>query len=145
MSTFDISHIGLTTLKGVSFPKNVTKLYCSGNKLTSLEHCPASVTLLFCNSNQLTSLEHCPASVTYLYFNGNPLNNEYNGLSLIEIHKLNRKKSFQKGLGIIQKMVQNSMALKIQKKWWWWYDTMDGEGISRFCRRAVDELNDNIS
>ena len=153
----------LTSLKHC--PASVTKLYCSGNQLTSLEHCPVSVTKLDCRNNQLTSLEHCPASITYLdcgynqlislehcpasvtilYFNDNPLNNEYNGLSVIEIHNLNRKKFFQKGLGIVQKMIQNSMAKRIQKKWrWWFYDDLDGEGISRFCRRVVDELNATI-
>ena len=126
MNTFSISNSGLTTLKDVHFPKNVTELYCEWNQLTSLEYCPAGVTRLYCGNN--------------------PLNDEYNGLDLSKIHKVNKKKSFFKGFVIIQKMIQNSMAMRIQKKWrWWWYDTIDDEGISRFCRRAVDELNDNIS
>ena len=166
MSVFDISSRRLTTLKDIHFPENVTilscknnhltsleycpatvtKLYCEDNQLTSLEYCPVSVTKLDCGDNQLTSLEHCPASVIDLYWANNPLNDEYKDLSCNEIHKLNRKKSFQKGLGIVQKMVQNSMAMRIQKKWrWWFFDDLDDEGVSRFCRRAVDELNDNIS
>ena len=34
------------------------------------------------------------------------------------------------------------MALKIQKKWW--YDTLDADGISRFARFAVDEIDSII-
>ena len=226
MSTFYISNKGLTTLKGVRFLKNVTELICSGNRLTSLEHCPANITKLYCSWNQLTSLEHCPASVTILvcghnqltslehcpasvtelnccnnhltslkhcpasvtyldcsnnqltslencpasvtylnfsdnqlvslkhcpacvtelYCHNNLLSDEYKDLSFFEIHKINRKKSFLKGLKIIQKLVQNSMSKRIQKKWrWWFYDDLDSEGISRFARGAVDELSDFIS
>lgn len=34
---------------------------CSGNDLTSLEHCPKEVQSdFYCEANKLTSLEHCP-------------------------------------------------------------------------------------
>ena len=164
MSTFYISNKGLTTLKGVSFPENITILCCYGNQLTSLEHCPASVTVLYCRNNQLRSLEHCPTSVTTLSCYDNQLtlleycpesigilccyNNPFydKDLSLFEIHKINRNKRFLKGIKIVQRMFLNSMARRIQQKWrWWFYDDLDGDGISRFARRSVDELNDNIS
>ena len=70
---FDISNGKLTSLKDVKFPDGVTTLYCWGNQLTSLEHCPAGVTELYCGYNQLTSLEHCPGGVTTLDCWGNQL------------------------------------------------------------------------
>ena len=180
---FDISGRGLTTLKDVDFPENLTTLdcgfnhltslehcpssttvlYCGGNLLTSLEHCPSSVTVLWCDSNQLisleycpsalsalwcsrnqlTSLEHCPSSLTELYCYNNPLNDEYKDLTIKEIHKLNRKKSFLKGLDIVQKIIQDFKARKIQNMWQrWWYDELDDEGISRYCQRTVADFED---
>src|SRR5205085_2339794 len=63
---FDISFKGLTTLKGIEFPPNITELYCNSNRLTTLEGCPPSITTLYCNNNRLTTLEGCPPSVTKL-------------------------------------------------------------------------------
>ena len=51
---FDISNGKLTSLKDVKFPAGVTTLFCGGNQLTSLEHCPGGVTELYCRYNQLT-------------------------------------------------------------------------------------------
>ena len=76
----------------------------------------------------------------------NPLNDKYKDLSLFEIHNVNREKTFLKGLVIVQRIFQNSIARRIQQKWrWWFYDDLDSDGISRFAKRSVDELNDNIS
>ena len=70
----------------------------------------------------------------------------YKDLSLFEIHNVYRGKTFLKGLVIVQRIFQNSIARRIQQKWrWWFYDDLDSDGISRFARRSVDELNDNIS
>ena len=40
-------------LTGIDFPDNVKTLYCTYNKLTSLEGCPNSVKTLYCYSNPL--------------------------------------------------------------------------------------------
>jgi len=72
---FDISRKGLTTLKDVEFPPNVTTLYCSNNNLTTLEGCPPSVIKLHCTYNLLTTLEGCPPNVTMLNCSCNQLTN----------------------------------------------------------------------
>ena len=126
-------------------PSSTTELYCSNNQLTSLEHCPSSITELACYGNQLTSLKHCPSSVTKLWYQGNPLNDEYKNLFLGEIHKLNKKKTFLKGLGIIQRTVQDFKARKIQNAWQrWWYDERNEAGVNRFCKRTVADFNESI-
>src|SRR2546421_605462 len=153
---FDISRKGLTTLKDVEFPPNVTTLYCSNNNLTTLEGCPPSViklhctynlltTLkgcpssvkeLYCRSNQLTTLEGCPSSVKKLICRNNSLIDQYQNKSLNEIHKINRIKALKKGISLINNLLS---ALRIQRFWRkWWYEELDSEGINRFIRRSEE-------
>ena len=56
----DISNRGIadladffTTYNGN--PDEITKLYCSGNRLTTLQGCPPNVQELWCSSNLLTT------------------------------------------------------------------------------------------
>ena len=137
--TLDCSNNKLISLKYC--PVTLLGFTCARNQLTSLEYCP-NVAQLICLCNKLTSLLYCPASVTYIDCWNNPLYDEYKNLEIKEIHKLNKKKLFMQGLKIVQKMIQNSMAMRIQKKWrWWWYNDLDNDGISRFARFEVDKLN----
>jgi Leucine-rich repeat (LRR) protein len=120
-------------------PSTVCYIVCSNNQLTSLQHCPNNVRYIDCSNNQLTSLQHCPNNVRYIDCSNNPLNNEYNNLTLDEVHKLNRAKAFVKGILIVDRIYRYFMAQRIQKRWrWWWYDDLDSEGISRFAKFAVD-------
>jgi len=70
---FNLFNKGLTTLKGIEFPPNVTTFDCDGNRLTTLEGCPPSVKTLYCSYNQLITLKGCPPSVKTLYCHRNQL------------------------------------------------------------------------
>ena len=136
--TFDISLRGLTTLKGIKFPPDVTTLYCGGNQLTTLEGCPPNVTSLYCSYNQLTTLEGCPPSVTELYCDDNPLTDQYQNKTLDEIHNINRIKALKRGISLINNLLS---SLKIQRCWRkWWYEELDSDGVNRFIRKSFIEL-----
>jgi hypothetical protein len=80
----NISHLRLNSIP-VRFGKVSGDFDCTGNLLTSLEHCPISVGGYFdCSINILTSLEGCPVSVGGDFYCGiNMLINEfYHHLSL---------------------------------------------------------------
>ena len=68
----------LTTLPE-NLPVSIEYLYCSNNQLTTLpENLPASLEVLNCNNNQLTTLpENLPASLKELLCDENPFTKEY--------------------------------------------------------------------
>ena len=137
--SFNISSRGLTTLKGIKFPSNIEELYCSHNQLTTLEGCPPNVTTLYCYGNQLTTLEGCPPSVTTLYCGGNPLIDLYKDKSILEIHNINRIKTFRKGISLLNRLI---FTVKIQRYWRkWWYEELDSEGVNRFIKKSFTEFN----
>ena len=141
-SSLTVLYCSVNQLPSLKYcPSSVTELWCSHNQLPSLKHCPSSVTELWCSHNQLTSLKHCPSSVIELNCIGNQLNDEYKDISIGKIHKLHRKKSFLKGLGIVQRIIKDFKARKIQKIWQrWWYDELDDEGVSRYCKRTLADF-----
>jgi hypothetical protein len=61
--------------KDIHLYKNLKKLYCYNNQLTTLpENLPVSLEVLGCNNNQLTTLpENFPVSLKYLHCNNNQL------------------------------------------------------------------------
>src|SRR5207253_1271985 len=116
---FNLFNKGLTTLKGIEFPPNITKLDCDGN--------------------QLTTLEECHPTVIKLDYYKNPLVDQYKNKTLDEIHKINRIKSLKKGISLINNLLS---TLKIQRRWRkWWYEELDSEGVNRFIRKSFIEFN----
>ena len=67
----NISHLNLTQLPDSPLWKNVKRLYCHNNKLTTLPDLP-KVKTLYCDNNQLTSLPDLP-KVKTLYCDNNQL------------------------------------------------------------------------
>ena len=129
----------LTSLTGC--PEGLILLDCWNTKLTSLKGCPNSLTKLYCGDNKLTSLEGCPNSLTTLYCLGNPLYTEYKNKSLKQIHQINYIKKLKRGIDIVNNIIREKAALKIQKTWdnYWYKPNKDGE--SRAAKRGYTEFN----
>ena len=124
-------------------PGGVTELDCSGNNITSLEGCPTlkSLTKLYCSGNNLTSLEGCPNSVTKLDCWNNPLNEEYKDKPIKQIHQINYIKRLKRGIGIVNNIIRERAALKIQKVWDnYWYKPNE-QGESRAATYGYAEYN----
>jgi uncharacterized repeat protein (TIGR01451 family) len=62
-------------LSGVQYFKNLTRLVCTDNLITSLPPLPPNLQMLSCANNQLTSLPTLPSGLYILGCNGNQLNN----------------------------------------------------------------------
>jgi Leucine-rich repeat (LRR) protein len=71
--TLDIIGKGIEFLPDLTRFKNLRKLNCHNNKLTSLSNLPQSLEILYCTSNQLTSLSNLPQSLKELYCYSNKL------------------------------------------------------------------------
>jgi len=61
-----------------NLPQGLTELYCSSNKLTSLDNLPQGLTELNCSMNKLTSLDNLPQGLTKLDCSDNQLTSLYN-------------------------------------------------------------------
>ena len=62
----DISCRGIKSLPNLTRFKNLEKLYCSNNQLTSLPSLPQKLIKLSCDNNQLTSLPTLPPNLKIL-------------------------------------------------------------------------------
>jgi Leucine-rich repeat (LRR) protein len=71
--TLNIIGKGIKSLPDLTRFKNLKKLYCSSNKLTSLPTLPQNLEYLYCSDNQLTLLPTLPQNLEYLYCSDNQL------------------------------------------------------------------------
>jgi Leucine-rich repeat (LRR) protein len=71
--TIDISVEGIKSLPDLTRFKNLKKLICSHNQLTSLPTLPQNLQILICDNNQLTSLPTLPQNIEKLYCYNNKL------------------------------------------------------------------------
>jgi len=71
--TLNIIGKGIKSLPDLTRFKNLKKLYCSSNKLTSLPTLPQNLEYLYCSDNQLTLLPTLPENLKYLYCCDNQL------------------------------------------------------------------------
>jgi Leucine-rich repeat (LRR) protein len=69
----DISGKDIKSLPDLTKFKNLQKLSCSNNQLTSLPTLPQNLKYLYCSNNQLTSLPTLPQNLKYLYYSNNQL------------------------------------------------------------------------
>ena len=119
-------------------PPGLQVLNCSGIQITNLDHLPSGLQDLNCYNTQITNLDHLPPSLKRLYCSNCPLTEEYKGKTLPEIHLINRKKSFLRGICLVRQILA---ASKIQKAWkTYWYETLDSDGCNRFCLRSIQDL-----
>jgi hypothetical protein len=75
-TSLDVSGKNITSLDGVQYFTNLTRLWCYQNELTSLPPLPATLTDLTCSQNRLTSLPALPAGLTDLI-------SSYNDISVL--------------------------------------------------------------
>lgn len=66
MSWLNLSGLGLSSLRNVDIPDDVTHLNISDNILTDLYGCPKWITHLDCSNNNITSLSGCPPKLKEL-------------------------------------------------------------------------------
>ena len=71
--TLDISCKGIKSLPDLTKFKNLKKLYCYDNLLTSLPTLPQNLEILHCFCNQLTYLPTLPQNLEILYCDNNQL------------------------------------------------------------------------
>ena len=71
--TIDISSKGIKSLPDLTRFKNLKKLSCSANQITSLPTLPQNLEILYCSGNQLTSLPTLPQNLEILYCYDNQL------------------------------------------------------------------------
>ena len=72
ITELDLFNKGLTKLPDLSIYINLKKLYCSNNKLTSLDNLPQTIAVLVCSHNRITRLDNLPQTITYLDCYNNP-------------------------------------------------------------------------
>jgi len=71
--TLDITSMGIKSLPDLTRFKNLEKLDCSHNQLTSLPTLPQYLKILICDNNQLTCLPTLPQNIEYLFCVDNQL------------------------------------------------------------------------
>jgi Leucine-rich repeat (LRR) protein len=69
----DISYKNIKSLPDLTRFKNLKKLYCGNNKLTSLPNLPQNIEELYCCNNKLTSLPTLPPNLITLNCSNNKL------------------------------------------------------------------------
>ena len=82
-------HNQLTTFENVKWPPSLRELYCSNNRLTSLDTLPSSLIQLCCINNLLSSLDHLPPTLTCLYCVNNPFSYPFQPITLQAIRDYN--------------------------------------------------------
>jgi Leucine-rich repeat (LRR) protein len=73
ISELNVNDQGITSLPDLTIFKNLKKLYCFNNKLTSLPTLPQNLQILYCSGNQLTLLPTLPQNLKRLYCYNNKL------------------------------------------------------------------------
>ncbi len=75
VESIDVADIDISSLQGIEYFSNLTRLNCEGNQLTSLDiRLNPKLTRLVCSSNQLTSLDvRLNTNLTFLSCNNNQL------------------------------------------------------------------------
>ena len=71
--TIDISSKCIKSLPDLTRFKNLKKLSCSANQITSLPTLPQNLEILYCSNNKLTSLPTLPQNLEILYCYDNEL------------------------------------------------------------------------
>jgi len=65
-STMFCTYSSIQDLSGIKYFKNVKRLYCSNNSLTTLPALPSGLTYLDCSYNQITNLTSLPVGLDHL-------------------------------------------------------------------------------
>ena len=72
-TTITISNKGVVDLKGIEYFKNLGRLQCDHNKLTSLPPLQNSITILLCSYNKIASIPFLPNNLSWLICDSNLL------------------------------------------------------------------------
>ena len=83
--TLNVSNRSIKSLPNLTKFKNLQKLICSNNQLTSLPTLPQNLEELYCSNNQLISLPTLPQNLKVFDCNNNPISEIVNNSSLIKI------------------------------------------------------------
>ena len=126
--TIDISSKGIKSLPDLTRFKNLKKLSCSANQLTSLPTLPQTLEILYCSDNQLTSLPTLPQNLEILYCYYNQLTSlptlpqnlkfldcSYNQLTLLPTLPQNLKTLYYYSSPIDEIVNNNNCLIKIKQ------------------------------
>ena len=105
--TLNVSNRSIKSLPNLTKFKNLQKLICSNNQLTSLPTLPQKLEIFNCYDNQLTSLPTLPQNLEELYCSNNQL------ISLPTLPQ--NLKVFDCNNNPISEIVNNSSLIKIKQ------------------------------
>ena len=73
ITQLNCSHHKLTVLPDLSRFTKLTALFCSYNKLTSIDNLPNNIEYIYCSYNQITAIHKLPDSLLGLFCNNNKI------------------------------------------------------------------------